>query len=67
MRLQHLCDLWNAAHPIGSTVRYHHIIDDSAFTVHKTCTMAEVLSGHTPVVWLEGVSDCVCLEALSDP
>ncbi len=60
------CDQWNSTHQVGATVRYHHIIGEPAFTVHKTRTAAEVLSGHTAVVWLEGVSGCVCLEALSD-
>lgn len=61
--LERECSEWNAKHPVGTKVKYHHVIDEAAHTVHATRTKAQVLSGHTAVVWLEGVSGCVCLEA----
>lgn len=54
---------WNSRCPIGSVVEYHPIIDEPAHRIRKTRTLAQVLSGHTAVVWLDGESGCVCLEA----
>lgn len=61
--LQRQCDLWNKANPVGTAVEYHPIIGEPAHRVRNTRTPAEVLSGHTAVVWLHGERGCVCLEA----
>ncbi len=61
--LQRKCDAWNAANPIGTIVKYHPVIGNPEYRVRKTRTAAQLLSGHTPVLWLEGESGCVALQA----
>lgn len=57
--LQSTCDEWNARYPIGTDVKVYRIAgDEKTAFLSKTKTVAEVLSGHTAVVWLEGVSGC---------
>lgn len=64
-QLQRRCDTFNAAHPIGTRVRYFHVIGERKNSkVYKTRTIAQVLSGHTAVIWLEGKPGCVCLDAI---
>lgn len=55
-------DAWNAKVAVGDYVDYRGYpgAEPKAF---RTRTEAEVLSGHTAVVWLEGKSGCVCCEA----
>jgi hypothetical protein len=60
--LQAMCDRWNAAHPVGTLVEYAEVKGLTPPTRHATQTPAQVLSGHTPVVWLEGKRGCVCLD-----
>ena len=57
------CEEWNAAHPVGTQVMYHPVIGAPAFRVRKTRSAAQVLSGHTAVVWLEDEAGCVALDA----
>lgn len=52
-------DRWNANHAVGDAVRFRQ--DDGTTLCTKTRSRAELLSGHTPVVWLDGVSGCVLL------
>lgn len=54
---------WNLKHPVGTLVEYHPVIGEPAHELRKTRTRADVLSGHTAVVWLEGKSGCVALDA----
>lgn len=57
---QNAVDRWNANHPIGTVV---DLTKDSGEVVRtKTRSEAEVLSGHTAVIWLEGVRGCYCLD-----
>ena len=46
----------------GDTVEYrgYQEAEPQTFT---TRTPAEVLSGHTAVLWLNGMSGCVCVDA----
>lgn len=55
-------DAWNTKVAVGDEVDYREWpeADPQRF---KTRTAAEVLSGHTSVVWLAGKSGCVCTEA----
>jgi hypothetical protein len=59
---QQAVDAWNAAHHPAVPVEVTYVKDD--FTVVNTVTRsrAEVLSGHTAVIWLVGVRGCVALE-----
>lgn len=58
-KLQKQCDDWNAAHPIGTAVELHK--DGGEYFPTKTRSEAQVLSGHSAVIWVEGVSGCYLL------
>lgn len=62
--LQKQCDIWNRACPIGTEVQFHPVINAPAYRLRKTRSQAEILSGHTAVIWLEGESGCVALDAV---
>ncbi len=53
---QAFVDAWNAEHQVGVAVRV--LLDSGEVKETKTTTPAQVLGGHTAVVWLEGVSGC---------
>lgn len=61
--LDHVINAWNAAHPIGTPVSYR--FDDNSIKQTETRTEAQVLSGHTPVIWLNGISGCVLLDRVA--
>lgn len=58
--LQAEVDAFNARVSIGDTVLVKR---DGVDTLgeYKTQTAAQILSGHSAVVWLDGVSGCYCL------
>jgi hypothetical protein len=62
-KLQRQCDEWNSVHPIGTTVAYHPVIGGEYHRIRTTRSGAVILGGHTAVVWLNGESGCVALEA----
>ena len=53
---------WNAKVGVGDTVEYRGY-PEAEPQIFTTRTAAEVLSGHTAVVWLNGKSGCVCVDA----
>jgi hypothetical protein len=57
---QKLCDAWNAKHPVGTQVTVK--LDSGETKETTTTTEAQLLSGHTAVIWLEDVSGCYCLD-----
>ncbi|KUZ78274.1 hypothetical protein [Burkholderia ubonensis] len=57
---QKAVDDWNARVSVGATVEYSEVRGDPPKTF-TTRTAAEVLSGHTAVVWLNGKSGCVAI------
>lgn len=57
----HEVAMFNKAVKVGDRVRYQSYKPDGPVTEHITRTPAEVLSGHTAVVWLEGKSGCVAV------
>jgi hypothetical protein len=57
------CAQWNERHPIGTPVTYQR--DDGTLADGETITPAQVLSGHTAVIWIDGVSGCVALDRVS--
>lgn len=59
-RLQAECDAWNAKHAVGTVVDVTKDLGNVVRT--KTRSEAQVLSGHTPVIWLDGISGCYLLE-----
>lgn len=52
---------WNARVKVGDTVQYEEVKGVTEAQTFKTKTEAEVLSGHTAVVWLEGTRGCVAV------
>jgi len=61
-QLEAECAAWNAEHAIGTVVDYQEVRGRSETTLRtKTRSEAQVLSGHSAVVWLENKSGCVML------
>ena len=56
MAEQAFVDAWNGTHQVGVAVRV--LLDNGTVKETKTTTPAQILGGHTAVVWLEGVSGC---------
>lgn len=59
-KLQAQCDAFNADNAIGSTVRVKK--DNGEIVETTTRSRAEVLSGHSAVIWLDGISGCYLLD-----
>jgi adenosine/AMP kinase len=58
--MQRECDAWNAAHPVGSEVLVKRDgIDEPVATTTRSA--AQILSGHSVVIWLTGISGCYLL------
>jgi hypothetical protein len=58
--MQSKCDVFNEKHPVGSPVT---VIKDLGEKVETTVKHpAEILSGHTAVVWLNDISGCYLLD-----
>ena len=53
--------LFNAAYRVGTLCRYWTGEREGEGKIAATRSEAQMLSGHTAVVWLEGVSGCVAL------
>lgn len=58
--LQAEVDRFNAAVEVGNLVDYFEY-EGAPLKRHQTRTPAQILSGHTAVVWLAGKSGCVCV------
>jgi len=58
-KLQAECDKFNAAHQVGAAVSVE--MDSGEIRETVTTSEAQVLSGHTPVIWLEGIRGCYLL------
>jgi hypothetical protein len=54
-------DRWNVEHPIGTPVRYWTGVREGEGRESKTRTVAQLLSGRTPVVWVEDHGSCIAL------
>ncbi|GAB63083.1 MAG: hypothetical protein DWB56_06820 [Candidatus Jettenia sp.] len=57
---QKIIDDWNRNNPLGTVVDL--ILDNGKVKRTKTRSMAELLSGYRPVIWLDGVTGCYALE-----
>ena len=57
------CARWNAANPVGAPVN----VEMDSGEIRKTVTRApaSILSGHTAVIWLEGISGCYLLSRVT--
>lgn len=61
-QLQAQCNAWNRANPSGTLVSYESIKGQGETGRYRTNGEAEVLSGHSAVIWLLGKSGCVALD-----
>lgn len=57
------CDEFNAAHPVGAAVTV--LLDGGEVRETVTTSEAQVLSGHSAVIWLKGVSGCYLLDRVT--
>ncbi|TFW15918.1 hypothetical protein [Duganella callida] len=62
-QLQAACDKFNAANQVGTTVTV--LLDGGEVRETITTSEAQVLSGHSAVIWLKGVSGCYLLERVT--
>jgi hypothetical protein len=58
---QRICGVFNAVNPVGTVCRYWTGAREGAGKLAPTRTQAQMLSGHTAVVWFEGEAGCVSL------
>lgn len=59
-KLQKQCDAWNEANHVGCNVILTK--DNGVQVPTKTRSEAQILSGHSAVIWLEGVRGCYLLD-----
>lgn len=63
-KMQAACDAFNARCPVGGPVLVKLDGVDKPFET-VTRSEAQILSGHTSVVWMENVSGCYDLECVT--
>lgn len=56
------CSDWNAKNPVGTLVSFESIKGQGETHRGKSTTEAQVMGGHSAVIWLEGKSGCVALD-----
>jgi hypothetical protein len=61
--LQRECDAFNLANAVGARVRVK--MDNGTTTITNTRSTAQVLSGHSAVIWLDGISGCYLLDRVT--
>lgn len=54
-------DLWNAQHAVGTPVHYWPMTVQEEPRTGRTRSTAQVLGGHTAVVWVEGCAGAISL------
>lgn len=62
-KLQSQCDAFNSKFGVGQTVYVR--LDNGEGVETTTRSKAEVLSGHSAVIWLEGFTGCYLLERVT--
>lgn len=60
--LQQQCDRFNAEYEIGQWVTVRK--DNGEGLITRTRSRAEVLSGHSAVIWVEALSGCYLLDRI---
>ena len=63
-KLQAQCDAFNAANAVGARVLLKKDFVPEPVTT-RTRSEAQVLSGHSAVIWLDGVSGCYALDCVT--
>jgi len=61
--LQRQCDEFNARYPVGQSVTVR--MDDGSGRSTTTRSEAQVLSGHSAVIWLDGIAGCYLLDRVT--
>nr|WP_202423980.1 hypothetical protein [Duganella lactea] len=61
--MQAACDKFSAAHRVGAAVTVQ--LDGGEVRETITTSEAQVLSGHSAVIWLEGISGCYLLDRVT--
>ena len=59
--MQKQVENFNKKNPIGTPVRYWTGMREGDGAKSKTRTAAQILQGHTPVVWVEDHGACIAL------
>lgn len=62
-QLQAACDKFNASVPVGAAVLV--LMDGGDVRETITTSEAQVLSGHSAVIWLDGIRGCYDLERVT--
>ena len=62
-QLQAACDKFNSAHQVGASVSVK--LDSGEVRETVTNSEAQVMGGHSAVIWLDGVSGCYDLERVT--
>lgn len=62
-KLQQACDDFNARYMVGTPVNLRR--DNGDIVQTATRSPAEVLSGHSAVIWLDGVRGCYLLDRVT--
>jgi hypothetical protein len=62
-QLQAACDKFNAAHQVGASVSVK--LDSGEVRETVTNSEAQVMGGHTAVIWLDGIIGCYDLERVT--
>lgn len=61
-RDERIVEEWNAKYPVGTEVKYWMGKKDGfPDGIEATCTEAIMLSGHTPVIRINGYRGCIAL------
>ncbi|MGO1160405.1 hypothetical protein ACTOV4_00435 [Brucella sp. C7-11G] len=63
-KLQAVCDKFNASNPVGTDVLVQKDGQVEPFPT-KTRSTAQVMCGHSAVIWLENVSGCYLLDRVT--
>lgn len=62
-QLERQCADWNAAHKPGTPVEYREVLRGAGPVLRTTTrSEAQVLGGHTAVVWITGKTGAVALD-----
>ena len=62
-QLRSQCEAFNRKYPVGQKVSVR--LDDGSGLLTTTRSEAEVLSGHSAVIWLNGISGCYLLDGVT--
>lgn len=53
---------WNVKHPVGTMVSFEEVVGRGESHRGESTTEAQVIGGHSAVIWIEGKSGCVSLD-----